>query len=308
MKNDIETDDQINRLKYEPSVSGWELFIKELINGKYEYLVVKIGGIEEIIEKTISESNDASIARHTFKQALRIVVQEWQPGIIDPLENITAYLNLIGSYTPAEGYNKIIFLLQKWGIERIEDAPYRQKRLFTSIFLKSINVLRRYFPAAPQPDENIPSFQAYVNILWQYLRNKNLREYAICRLFDLHIVHRNIDKLTEVIFGMPDIVYDFVSIIINRKENTRENLSIMFGICFIEAKLQKIFYDSLGKKGAKENEGQAGPEITLQNGVIVKIELSDEQRYLYMSKKWRKDGEQLRKMTATILEASQCIS
>lgn len=298
MKNDIGTNDLISRLKGEPDVSGWELLIKELINGKYEYLAIRLGGIEEIIEKTISESNDPSISRYIFMQALRIVIQEWQTSISDPLEIITAYLNLIGSYTPAEGYIKITFLIQKWLAEKIDDMPDRQRRFFTTLLKKSLIVLHRYFSSAPPPNENIPAFQVYLDILWQYLKNKRLREYAIYRLLDLHLIFQNIDKLKEIIRSMPDVMYHFVSIIIDREADIKENLSSLFDICFDDSKLEKIFYNSLRKKSAKKDEGQSGPEITLQNGVTVIIELSGKQLDLYMSKKWNDDSRRMKKLVA----------
>src|SRR5688500_13595667 len=102
-------------LRKTPTTFAWSEELQRVLNGEREVSLLRLHSVQAFLEKIIARSEDESLSRACFLEALRQIVQSWQPNEKRSKEYSAIMLDLIGHYRPLEGASKIVGLLKVWG-------------------------------------------------------------------------------------------------------------------------------------------------------------------------------------------------
>ena len=173
-------------LSLEDRINDWQLMINDIINGKYEYDLINIGGIVELINRKLSSYDDDSREIVALNSAINNCIQTWNPIITGGYEEFSLFLDLISEYKPSLGYSKIFNFFKLWGLPPfLNSLRYRNKPL-KEIFIKAYIVINRFYLTPPIGSENYSSYKSFVILLWEMLEVTFLKSLSLERLFDLN--------------------------------------------------------------------------------------------------------------------------
>src|SRR5260370_1316321 len=158
-------------LQTHPTTFEWLVELQRILNGEREISLLRLQSVAAYINKILARSDDESLSRACFQNALTQVVQTWQPNEHFSKEYLACMLDLIAGYVPLEGAAKVLGLLRRWGTfsDSIESSGGYGAE--SDLNLQALVVLESYFPVGP--DEKLTEqsriFQSYLEILLDYL-------------------------------------------------------------------------------------------------------------------------------------------
>src|SRR5262245_39631958 len=132
-------DAQLELLK-KPSVSAWEAEIRRVLIGQRENALTGLTGPPEYLEALQKRADDEALARTSFNEALRNVVQSWQPARSESATYVSRLLDVVGAYTPPGGFIKVLgFVNRHRNVGEDIYAPDRQAS-GEDLYLKALTV------------------------------------------------------------------------------------------------------------------------------------------------------------------------
>jgi hypothetical protein len=201
-------------LKTSPTVSSWEVELRRIIGGDRESDLLRLGSVDEYVDKILDLSKDRAVAKTCFDEALRRVIQSWQPEKPESKEYLACLLDLTGAYMPLSGSVKILYFLDRladFGADIKSSGGYGAT---SDLFLKGLIVLERYFPRAPSTKaDEFYDFKSYLSLLERSLDNPRYAGYATARLIDLQVIDIHSYKVRTLIQKNPKALREVLSLI-----------------------------------------------------------------------------------------------
>jgi hypothetical protein len=277
------------------SVFEWSVELRRVLNGEREDVLRKLGGVEEYIEVTLAESEDPPLAEAAFHEALRHLVQAWQPSLAEPNYSTVLMLELIAVYSPPEGLAKVVALLdtlKTFGDEVTVGLDHEET---FDLHLKSLVVLENYYDSPPKPpkDES-PAYKAYVALLREDLLNQKYCGYVAGRLVDLRVTELSDPDVGYVIERYPDAVRGLVSVLLDpsRRSVAARDLAYVYMRCLDGAdEVERAFEDAVVSIGGALKREDAGPIIELPGNAVLRLMLTHKTMDQYYELTLRREGE-----------------
>ncbi|HJQ69827.1 MAG TPA: hypothetical protein VKA70_12680 [Blastocatellia bacterium] len=277
-------------LKQEPTIERWRLELRRLLYGDRAQDLIALGGIQEYIEVTLRDSSERAVAKTAFDEALRLIVQAWQPIRPEPKRYAEYMLDLIGAYTPPEGFTKVLGVIRQWG--RFDACIIKREGLQRDLHMKALIVLGNYYaapaPSAPTASSKDYGFIAYVEVLREHLHNsayEKYKGYAGLRLMELGILEPDDDEITDFIYRNPQRLGELMPLWLNpnRLHRAGRDLKQVYAYCLGRG----IYYEgqfaaAIEKCGAKLERREDVPIVILGPERIY-LTLSEEEQYRYLA-------------------------
>jgi|GEM_PF-4916623 len=252
-------------LREQPTAFAWEVQLRRLLEGYEALTVIRLGGIQEYIEVALADSSDKPLSETCFHEALRNVVQAWQPEAPVSLAQQERVLRLISAYTPSNGAVKIVGFLRKWGEfpERLQaETEYGDSIDLTMLALLA---LEGYFSVPPQQhDHDSGLFSAYAEMLREFSAHKTYAGYALRRLLELDLIRPESLEIANTLDSFEQTLVELVSFFINREQSpaTPAHLSALYQQC-LRAGLEATdaFSNALTSTGSRLVFGTTHPVV-----------------------------------------------
>lgn len=268
-------------LKTNPSADAWEIELRRILHGERESDLIRLGSVDEYVDKILDLSVDRPLAEHSFNKALRRVVKTWQPENPESKEYFACLLDLISAYAPADyATSKMLYFvdcLSRYGGCLKSSNGYGAH---DDLYLKALVVLEKLFPrAASHTDEEFAGFKSYVSILKKNLENPLYAGYAAARLIDLSVLEPQDQRIAALIRVNPNSQREIISLLFDRDRQVwleRDLTSIMAHALNAGDEAVIVFEQMLQAYGGKlELKGQAATISFVRLSPIV-INLSSE--------------------------------
>jgi len=249
------------------SVSSWEVNLRRILNGDLDHNVVRLGGATEYVEALLAESEHSPTTQAAFHEALRNLVQTWDPSKLESENHLSYLLDLIGAYTPATGFGKVlIFSQQALPVNR--SAVLEGDESVVDLALKSLLVLEHYHPVSPLwPHNEDGAFKAYVTVLRECLLHRQYRGYAARRLVELSVIDANSSEFGELISKNPEILNELIPLLLSpiRRAGVEDTLTAIYVHCLINGSgLDSQFEEVLSANGATFERLESYPIIHIR--------------------------------------------
>jgi hypothetical protein len=268
---------EIAELTKAPSIQLWELEIERVLYGKRDHAIDRLRSVQEYVEVLHVRSTDEGRSRTTFHQALRNVVQVWQSSRPAPSYYFSVMLDLIGAYTPALGFVKILGHILKWG--RFGNNAILDSRVFGDLHLKALKVVENYFPTPPALEEESPGFATYVNMLRGLLADTNYSGHALRRLIEFEIVKVTDQEAVDAIRANIETIRELVPLIL--RTSRRQRASRDLALVYLEAAVTGEGVDAVFAESAMtchaRFEPSRPPTISFENGEVITFYFSAEE-------------------------------
>ena len=295
MVKESEELDTIFTLKGNPSIIGWEVEIRNIIYGKLDHDIIRIGSIEEYIEMILTDSKDFPKAKTFFQNALNNVVREWIPSLSDEEIINRCFLELIGTYKPPYGSIKIIGFLEKLYIELPPQIINKESERILSFFSE----LKGYYPASPLLKIEDPNFKKYIQILRKYFTNTDLRNHALVRLMELNMIEYEEEIVINSIMENPSSIYDIIpSILMISNIDVLEIIeNLYFKILSTVPSLETNFIDAIQQEGISFIDLESELRLKLRNQERTIRIPNDDSLSCYMEFRWKRSFKIANKKT-----------
>src|SRR4051812_29099946 len=96
-------------------LSFWEIELRKILNGERDARIRRLGSVQEYAHWVLARANDLALSETALRNALRNIIQEWQPTTISSDRQISRMLDLILAYLPLNGEWKIIGYMKSRG-------------------------------------------------------------------------------------------------------------------------------------------------------------------------------------------------
>lgn len=286
---------EMNLLRTEPSVSRWEIELRRVLDGQREYALIRLVGVQEYIEVILRDSKDRSVAQTTFHEALRHIVQAWQPAKPESDAYVAIMLTLIGAYTPLPGFVKVLGFIQRWGRFRENQVSTDSTGARSDLHMKALVVLGNYYPVAPRvPENEAYDFKTYVSVLREQLRDPRYSGYAAGRLIELEIFQLEAQEVQELIQRDPECLRELMPLLLNPNRRSRIgwDVSQIYVTCLVVGgDAEKHFNQALQARGASLKHGAQGPIICLGIDEGIPLVLPENKQAKYMERRWEQGSE-----------------
>lgn len=288
-------------LRSHPTSAGWELELRRLVEGERAYEIGESGSIQEYLRGVMAASHERPVAQAAFNEALRNIVQSWQPSIIESTPRVARMLDLIAAFTPPAGFPKVMELLGFWeyGVESVVSESIHARR--KDLRMKALMTLAAYFPvAAPLYVKEEPGFRAYAYLLRGHLLRDEptYSGYAASRLLGLHLIEPEGDEIKALIRSNPAALREIVPLLLAR-HTALSDISSVYGQCLLtdEKRPQEELRSALKACGAAiEVPGtwpENWPELRLRDGRRLPLEMSEAVEAVYVSKqRWEMEADE----------------
>lgn len=279
----------LEQLKLQPSTFLWELEIRNILAGKREHRLIKLGGAQEYVDVILEESRDEALSSTTFNEALRNVIQSWQPSRPETAAFFSCMLDLISAYTPQEGFIKVLGFISrgKYFGENVTTSDSRTTG--KDLHFKALVTLQYYYPAAPpaKEDENL-GFRQYVDSLQKHLQHDGYRAYALRRLYELNLIDISDVKVAESLTSVPELVSELVSAILKSRNRFRieSDLSLLYTHCLRLGDGGLLFERALEVHGARLAHEDVGPLVYFGAAELILLTVAQEVEEAYMLLRW----------------------
>jgi hypothetical protein len=285
---------ELAQLKSQPSVSLWEVEIRKILLGKRDHAVVRLGGAQEYIEVILEESEDEALAQTIFNEAMKNVIQSWQPARPESAAYFSFMLDIIGAYTPAEGFIKVLgFINSKkyFGINVITPDSRKEGK---DLHMKALVVLQYYYPVAPpsQSDMDI-AFRQYLGVLREHLQNPKYNDYALRRLYELNAIDLQDEDVSSAIENEPSVINEIISIIckLRNRDRAQVDLSALYAHSLRISDGTTVFEQALTACGARLEHDDYGPLVYLSNTELIVLDVPEDVQASYILIRWSKGQE-----------------
>ncbi len=272
------TFDERTTLKQHPNASRWTLELQRILNGEREQSLLNVQSVSSYINKILAESDDPSLARAHFSEALMGLVRAWQPSAHMSKEYFACMLDILGAYTPLEGMPKILSTFKRWGGFPDDLKSSQGYGAEYDINLKALVVLESYFPIGPHENlkEDVRSFSQYLEILFGYLNKSTYSSYVAVRLIELGALTFDDQRIGEIITTDPESLYHLLSIVFSTSQ--RENVSLNLAAIWshfevVDDAIKQAFFEALkiyGATGIELTNGEIQVQLDEQESFILK--------------------------------------
>jgi hypothetical protein len=277
-------------LKSEPSVLGWEFEIRELLYGNRSFAVVQLGSPQEYVEVLLEESDDKARAETSFHEALRNVIYAWHPSRPESEAFLANMLALVAAFMPPEGFTKILgFMRAGFSFGQNTTAPLQPEAIRT-LHRQALATLAYYYqvppPAAPQPDLG---FASYVEMLRQHLRYEQYCDYALRRLYELHVIQLDANEVLDCVRRTFSVLEELVPIVLEREIGTQleESLSKIYAHCLRIQDGPDAFERALSLRSASLQHDESGP-LVLKGSELLELHVPESLIELYLEIRWNR--------------------
>lgn len=198
-----------------PSADDWELEIRKALQGEREYALIDLGSITSYFRKQLKKSEDIATAKTHFHKAVRRIVLSWQPAELEQNNYVARMLDLIGGFTPNEGFVKIMgFMQQGW---RFDEIPRSQGAYGAGqdLHMKALVVLGNFYPTAPPLQHEDLAFNDYVDLLHSHLDDSRYGAYSAERLLSLGALQPEDEPIGVLIERSPEALHELVPLYLN---------------------------------------------------------------------------------------------
>jgi hypothetical protein len=268
----------------------WDLELQKLLTGERRLVVTRLGSLEEYIELTLSLSQEREASQASFRIALCKQIERWSPSKQHSLEYVGCLLDLIHSYTPVSGDEKILELLKAekplgGGETRADYFEWAQ-----DIYRKALHALERYFPDSFPAQARAP----YVNILLRLLDYPRHCGYAVRRLMELGEIVVSGQQVSDLIQVHPQCIREIASVLLNpaRRPQIGREMAHLYAACLLSTPGAQIHFEqSLGALGASLEHSTQGPIIVIDDQMYP-LDLPDAALNLYMQERWDRGAKQ----------------
>lgn len=269
---------KIRKNKEESSID-WKEEIRNILDGKREKYLLKIGSVRGYIESLAKASGISDYKEH-FDPALKEIVRSWDVHVPREKEYFIVMLELITSYTPEGGARKVREFHEYWesSISEIEDKFGYDSN--SNLQLRIIETLGAYYNLAPEAnscEEDKSGFRYYVDLLNKYISVPEIAGDIALILLENFIAEISDKKIRKAIRKEPESIYNITSYIfsVDRSHTLEEDLeSLAHQVYEVGGKAIDIFENRLKVYDADFVYGQLNLTIYLSNGEEIVIEFS----------------------------------
>jgi len=275
----------------EPSVEDWKVELNDVLAGERDYILRRHGSVSAHVEKLIRASVSERKARETFQEALRQLVEEWQPFSPSSDYYVACMLDLIGAYLPRGGFRKILGFMGYGFRFPVIEAYTGGFGSGMDLHMKALVDLEYYYPSADPKWEDDPAFVSYVQVLRQHLEDSEYgayNGYALSRLIQLNIIKPQEQIVRDTIELNGGVLNELIELSFSdlRRPQLEDDLNYIYTHCFIiglEAK--QVFEQVLKERDViMENSGEQlkvyipdlGKEIDLRVPEELMLEVLEE--------------------------------
>jgi hypothetical protein len=282
-------DSEIYKLKIDPTVSAWEIEIRRVLIGKREHALIKLGSIQEYVENILDGSEDQAMAQTAFNEALRNVIQSWQPTRPESPASLSCMLDLIGAYTPAEGFTKILGFINSRRYFGDNVITPDSRVLGKDLHLKALFALQYFYPAAPpsHTGDDI-AFKQYLDVLREHLKENQYCDYALRRLYELNVISLEDPDVEEVLETKPEVIKELISTILRQRNKSKVEraLSLLYAYSLRYGE-EEHFRNAIELKGGLLEHDSEGPVIYLSKTDALFLKLPEDVQESYILIRWK---------------------
>ena len=272
-------------LRQHPTRKRWKREINRILYGDREDDLIHLGSVEQYVEGLLIGSQNEGVARAAFEEALSRVVQSWNTDRSEPDSYIERMLDLIGAYTPPEGFIKSLACLRDWRDFQVARAfsPGRQ----TDLYHAALVALENYYPTPPL-SQNEPGFKAYTRILENHLLDPDLSSYsgyAARRLIELETLKLDDLKIAKFIYANPGELDNLVALLLHesRSSTIRDDLGQLYIHCMRQdSNFELMFEQALNRRGASIERLERYP-VVIRGMERINLKLPDYDEQLYLA-------------------------
>lgn len=155
------------------SIEDWEKEVRNILDGKREYILQKIGNAAEYIDILIRQSSDKALTETIFHKAFENFLTSWQSDKIYSDYYLDKFFELVMDFLPPGGYTKIYSFLAQWNI-KIEDAEGNLIPANEDLIIKALNIFEKYlylFKKTIESNEVKIQYRDGVELLFSYLEH-----------------------------------------------------------------------------------------------------------------------------------------
>jgi hypothetical protein len=206
------------------TIAEWSNLLHQLIDGDWEELVDTLGSVDEVVRVAIRDADDPVSARSMFEVAFNQVVSMWDPNTPMLRYALHNLFDLISSFTPPEGFPKIMGQLENPGFW-ISYADDKDTSPTASIEDKkrALHALEEYFHSPPTNAE-VPAFRGYRALLESNL-DSEFGPYCLRRLLELHVLKPGEDVLVKVLLKQPtETIMELIGFVLDSNSGLRSTI------------------------------------------------------------------------------------
>ncbi len=288
MADDEYPDAQLELLKSRPTVSAWEAEIRRVLLGQRESGLADSAGPAEYFEVLQRRSDYEAHARTSFNEALRNVVQSWQPSRSEGAAYVSRFLDLIAAHTPPAGFVKVLDFVNRHRGSGEDADSQGEQACGEDLYMKALVVLQHYYPTASAVEVGNAGFRQYVDALRAHLHEPRHCEYALRRLYKLYLISPADADALRAAEVNPAVVAYFVALILKSDSLDRmaRELSLTYGLCLKLDGGDKLFEQSLAQSGARLEHNSQGPQVRLAGNKLVRLTVPEDVQDAYMLIRW----------------------
>lgn len=266
----------LESLRKAPTVFGWALELQRLLNGEREVALLRLQSVQAYINKILARSEDESLARVCFQEALRETVRAWCPNERCSKEYLACMLDLVGAYRPLEAATKIAGLLRNWCAFPKETESSGGYGSESDLNLKSLVVLGGYFEIAPHDRlvDDARIFQAYVEILFEYLETPRYGGYVASRLIEVGMIQFSDQRIGNLISSDAEAIYELLSLLFSPARRSRlmpDSRPLISQIAKCPNEAQELFARIVHANGASVIETTSGSFVMLDGQERIEV-------------------------------------
>jgi hypothetical protein len=287
--------DLLRFLKHSPTFETWQTVISYAIDGQFDDLLERLGGIETFVETTIVNAVSPLATRLSLEAALDNVIASWQPNLPASYGSIERTLRLIASRTPPSGFVKVLGQLTDW--KRFQVSGGSSLRELNYLDELAMSALRNYFLVSPAEPSAFPAFASYVSLLWDRLDVNGLRGHACQRLLELGLIGLRDRRIDELLKSYPEeLVPSLLSWLLSSKRPERQHfISHIYLSTRSTPDSADIFRTAIARRGARLIEESRSAHLVLRSQETMElwVELEDFE-LTTLSREWEVEAERAR--------------
>lgn len=300
MTNDF-LNDLMRSIKHAPSVDVWQHVIAYAVEGRFDELIERLGGIESLVDSAIVNSTDPTAAKLTLDRALELFVTAWQPFLPVTYAATERMLRLISSRTPPSGFIKVLGQLSDRGGFLVPDEMSQRELKYIDDL--ALTALRSYFPENPTDPSAFPAFDSYIKLLWSRLDSEGHRGHACQRLMELGRLNLDDRRVEELLKTFSDeTIPSLISWLLNTRRPERDHLlSHVYLLARANPSAADLFRISVSRQGARLEETSRSARIILRSNESIGLWLEIQDLELAsLINEWETYPEQGRAVVETI--------
>jgi hypothetical protein len=285
----------LSSLKHSPTFEVWRTVISYAIEGQFDDLIERLGGIETFVDTIVVNAVSPPATRLSLQTALDSVIATWQPYVPASYGAVEKTLRLISARTPPTGFVKVLGQLTEW--KHFHVSGEHSSTAVKYLDDLALSALRNYFPVSPAEPAAFPAFDSYVTLLWSLMDVNGYRGHACQRLIELgrmEIRDRRVDALLQ---SFPEeMIPSILSWLLNTKRPEMQLfLSHIYLLTRSASDSADIFRRTLTKSGARLVEDSRSVQLVLRSEQMIELWVELEDFELTTAREdWQNERERVR--------------